>query len=96
MTRFFAEKNEWSNDNVVLKRVVGRYTPSYKMSTLSLTIRLQPLAAALSPIFIRFASTPSNQGLPRKWPIPGIKNVIMVASGKGGVGKSTTAGTVSA
>ena len=30
--------------------------------------------------------------LPRKWPIPGVKHIVLVASGKGGVGKSTTAG----
>lgn len=34
----------------------------------------------------------AKQGLPRKWPIPGIDSIVMVASGKGGVGKSTTAG----
>ena len=31
------------------------------------------------------------RGLPKKRPIEGVKNVICVASGKGGVGKSTTA-----
>ncbi|MBN3313144.1 RHG05 protein, partial [Atractosteus spatula] len=31
------------------------------------------------------------RGLPRQRPIPGVKQVIVVASGKGGVGKSTTA-----
>ena len=30
--------------------------------------------------------------IPRKWPIPGVKHIVLVASGKGGVGKSTTAG----
>ena len=30
--------------------------------------------------------------LPRKWPIPGVKHIVLVASGKGGVGKSTIAG----
>ena len=33
-----------------------------------------------------------KRGLPHKWPIPGVEHVVMVASGKGGVGKSTTAG----
>ncbi|XP_065917701.1 iron-sulfur cluster transfer protein NUBPL-like isoform X3 [Dysidea avara] len=28
---------------------------------------------------------------PQKWPIPGVKHIILVASGKGGVGKSTAA-----
>lgn len=32
-----------------------------------------------------------KRGLPHKWPIPGVEHVVMVASGKGGVGKSTTA-----
>uniref|UniRef100_A0A8C5QMI5 Iron-sulfur cluster transfer protein NUBPL n=1 Tax=Leptobrachium leishanense TaxID=445787 RepID=A0A8C5QMI5_9ANUR len=31
------------------------------------------------------------RGLPKKKPIPGVKHVVVVASGKGGVGKSTTA-----
>lgn len=34
------------------------------------------------------------KGLPKKLPIPGVEKVIVVASGKGGVGKSTTAGTI--
>lgn len=32
------------------------------------------------------------KGLPKQKPITGVKQVIVVASGKGGVGKSTTAG----
>ena len=31
------------------------------------------------------------RGLPRKWPLPGVKDIVVVASGKGGVGKSTVA-----
>jgi ATP-binding protein involved in chromosome partitioning len=31
------------------------------------------------------------RGLPQKTPIEGVKHIIAVASGKGGVGKSTTA-----
>lgn len=36
--------------------------------------------------------TAASKGLPRKWPIAGVKDIVVVASGKGGVGKSTTAG----
>lgn len=32
------------------------------------------------------------RGLPKQKPIPCVKDIILVASGKGGVGKSTTAG----
>jgi len=34
------------------------------------------------------------RGLPKKFPVAGVKQVIVVASGKGGVGKSTTAGNL--
>lgn len=37
------------------------------------------------------AEVPKSKGLPNKTPIPGVKNTIAVASGKGGVGKSTVA-----
>jgi ATP-binding protein involved in chromosome partitioning len=37
------------------------------------------------------AHVPKSKGLPDKAPIPGVKNTIAVASGKGGVGKSTVA-----
>ena len=37
-------------------------------------------------------ATKMQRGLPKKFPIAGVKQVIVVASGKGGVGKSTTAG----
>ena len=40
---------------------------------------------------VPMASSPSR-GFPRKLPLPGIKHVLLVASGKGGVGKSTIAG----
>lgn len=32
------------------------------------------------------------RGLPKKAPLPGVTNIVIVASGKGGVGKSTVAG----
>lgn len=36
--------------------------------------------------------TKMQRGLPKKLPLGGVNQVIVVASGKGGVGKSTTAG----
>lgn len=39
-------------------------------------------------------SAAMRRGLPRRWPITGVEHVVAVASGKGGVGKSTTAGEV--
>ncbi|XP_031556590.1 iron-sulfur protein NUBPL-like [Actinia tenebrosa] len=37
------------------------------------------------------AQNRASRGLPKKWPIAGVQHVVLVASGKGGVGKSTTA-----
>lgn len=34
------------------------------------------------------------RGLPKRKSIHGVKHVVVVASGKGGVGKSTTAGQI--
>lgn len=34
------------------------------------------------------------RGLPEKKPLPKVKSIILVASGKGGVGKTTTAGSL--
>ncbi|KAJ9576467.1 hypothetical protein L9F63_006680, partial [Diploptera punctata] len=52
-------------------------------------------------IHVRFMSSGTNlesrqaqlmaKGLPKQKPIPGVKHILLVASGKGGVGKSTTA-----
>jgi ATP-binding protein involved in chromosome partitioning len=33
-----------------------------------------------------------SKGLPKKATIDGVKKIVVVASGKGGVGKSTTSG----
>src|ERR1700684_4731630 len=34
---------------------------------------------------------PAAQQMPERYPIPGVKNLVAVASGKGGVGKTTVA-----
>lgn len=33
-----------------------------------------------------------TKGLPKQKPIVGVKNIVLISSGKGGVGKSTTSG----
>src|ERR1035441_10761322 len=49
----------------------------------------KPIMAALT-VTIRHMS-PNQPGQPPKLPIPGVKNLIAVGSGKGGVGKTTVA-----
>lgn len=34
------------------------------------------------------------RSLPKQAPLPGVKDIVVVASGKGGVGKSTTSGRI--
>lgn len=34
------------------------------------------------------------RSLPKRAPLPGVKDIVVVASGKGGVGKSTTSGWI--
>lgn len=48
----------------------------------------------------QYATKPSDRqtelmarGLPKQAPLTGVKDIIVVASGKGGVGKSSTSGT---
>ncbi len=45
-------------------------------------------------ITVEAPAKPSNPNLVKGKPIPGIKNIIAVASGKGGVGKSTVAANI--
>lgn len=67
--------------------------------TVSLTSRIL-LHVASCILFLKSASPTAKdvdparmqRGLPKKLPIGGVNQVIVVASGKGGVGKSTTAG----
>src|SRR5258705_12418543 len=39
-------------------------------------------------------AAPQPQQMPERQPIPGVKNLVAVASGKGGVGKTTVAGNL--
>lgn len=45
--------------------------------------------------FLRRGVHSISRGLPKKLPIAGVKNILLVASGKGGVGKSTIATNLS-
>jgi len=52
---------------------------------------MRHLKAAVSPLWRSYAT--QTMGRPvTKVPIPGVDHIVAVASGKGGVGKSTTAG----
>ena len=62
---------------------------------LSLTIRRCLMILRETKTFLSTATGQdelAKRRLPRKCPIAGVKHVVLVASGKGGVGKSTTAG----
>lgn len=55
---------------------------------------LLKLSGAESETLKQRRSQIMSRGLPKQKPIEGVKQVIVVASGKGGVGKSTTAGII--
>lgn len=48
---------------------------------------------------VKYSTKPTDRqaelmarSLPKRAPLPGVKDIVVVASGKGGVGKSTTSG----
>jgi ATP-binding protein involved in chromosome partitioning len=55
------------------------------------TVRAIKGVAAVSVILTAHKAAPRQSHRPEKLSVPGVKHVIAVASGKGGVGKSTTA-----
>jgi ATP-binding protein involved in chromosome partitioning len=58
------------------------------------TAKLTPMLESISgvdEVLFKFSSTIVAQPTPQQNTLPGVKNIIAVASGKGGVGKSTTA-----
>ncbi len=60
-------------------------------------IRALPGAADITDIQVAVtAETPQAVGLPDRQAIPGVRNVIAVTSGKGGVGKSTVTANIAA
>src|SRR5262245_31323141 len=52
--------------------------------------RLAPLAAGL-PLEVSWKAAVASRNIAEDDPVPGAKNIVLVMSGKGGVGKSTVA-----
>ena len=66
-------------------------SPAYKMAHLSGLRNFLCMQTFSKSVRATFLSTQRSPPLPNKFPIAGVDHVILVASGKGGVGKSTTA-----
>ncbi|CAG4927381.1 iron-sulfur protein NUBPL [Colias croceus] len=71
----------------ILPKIHGFISNLNTFAPLSHTIRLQHDKANINEHRAKVMA----RGLPEKKPLPGVKSIILVASGKGGVGKTTTA-----
>ena len=71
----------------------GRFCgPTFERSALLFLVRFCRSARAHALRVFSSDKSSRSRGLPRKWPIAGVNRVVVIASGKGGVGKSTLAG----
>ncbi len=86
------ESIEAGSDGPVVKIVLGFPVEGYRESlTTALAAQLAQAGLEVAPRFEIRAQIPAFVADPRQRPLPEIGNVIAVASGKGGVGKSTVA-----
>lgn len=95
LVKTYFQDTEIDNIGVFDKRIVISLHKSVEHSEKVEQLRNQLLQQAegrkVSIVFTADKEAPSMQPQEEKWNVPSIKKIIAVASGKGGVGKSTTA-----